>query len=100
MALTPQGMAAEMENQLRCLWAERWGHELSEIGAEQRRLLFLAIARGIFKYIKDQEDLPESAEHLFSAVTLYQEAGGVSWTQTMEIRDLAWNLHIPPCSEE
>ncbi len=99
MALTAQGMAEEMERQLRCLWAERWGHELTDIGSEQRRLLFLAVARGIFKYLKDQEDLP-AAEHLFSSVTVRRGIGGFSWPETMEVRDLAWNLEIPPCGDE
>jgi hypothetical protein len=89
MALTPQGMANEMENQLRRLWHAQYGHEFPEIGREQRNLLFLAIARGVLKYLKDQED--DHNVHLFSGITLSYDDEG-PWTYNVE--NMEWNVTI------
>ncbi len=88
MALTTQGMATEMENQLRSLWLTQYGHELPEIGRQQRNLLFLAIARGVLKYLKDQEDGPN--EHLFSKIRLSYDG----WPWTYDVENMEWNVTI------
>jgi hypothetical protein len=87
MALSTQGMADEMENQLRMLWHAQYGHEFPEIGREQRNLLFLAIARGVLKYLKDQEDAHN--EHLFSQITLSNtDYDGGPWSFNIDNTEL------------
>jgi hypothetical protein len=88
MALTPQGMAQEMEAQLQLLWNKRYGHALTGRDREQRELLFLAIARGVLKYLKDQET---DSNHLFSQIEFSYD--GWSWTNNVE--NLKWNVDIP-----
>ena len=88
MALNPQGMANEMEHQLQALWSAEYGHELTDVGRRQRELLFLAIARGVLKYLRDQE---HGGEHLLSEMRFSYDG----WTWTGSVENLVWNIEIP-----
>jgi len=46
-------MAKDMEDALKVLWLEKTGQVLSGAGQDDRRLMFVAIAQGVVKHIKD-----------------------------------------------
>ena len=46
-------MAEDMEDALKVLWLEKTGQALSSTGQDDRRLMFIAIAQGVVKHLKD-----------------------------------------------
>ena len=46
-------MAKAMEDALRALWLEETGQPLSDAAQTDRRLMFVAIAQGVVKHLKD-----------------------------------------------
>ncbi|HHM05332.1 MAG TPA: hypothetical protein ENJ19_06265 [Gammaproteobacteria bacterium] len=46
-------MAQAMEEALAVLWQEKTGQPLGSAGEEDRRLMFVAIAQGVVKHLKD-----------------------------------------------
>ena len=57
-----QSMALAMEEELQALYPQIKGMQLPVQGREDRRLLFVAIARGILKYFKDHEEAVVTSE--------------------------------------
>lgn len=49
-------MAMAMENAMKDVYKKIKGNVLPELGKDDRRLLFVAIAQGVVKHLKDQEE--------------------------------------------
>lgn len=49
-------MTAYIEASMRQEWLEAHGEELPEQGADDRRILFAAVARGVLRYLYDHRD--------------------------------------------
>lgn len=56
MALNSNDMAALMEEELRTIYPDFKGIPLPETGREDRRMMFLAIARGILRHLQQEVD--------------------------------------------
>jgi hypothetical protein len=55
MGLTVSGLADELETAMAYEWNKLKGTTLSDAGEDDRRMLFLAIARGLLNYLQKQE---------------------------------------------
>jgi hypothetical protein len=66
----PNSLAEAMENAMKQEWQAVKGVPLPEQGEEDRRLLFAAIAQGIFVYLKANED------ELINNITLLDPGSG------------------------
>ena len=62
-------LAEAMENEMIVEWQAVKGTALPDQGVEDRRLLFVAIARGTLKFLKLHED------DLMSKITLHDDTG-------------------------
>lgn len=78
-------LAEAMDNAMKQEWQAVKGVPLPSQGQEDRRLLFAAIAQGIFVYLKANED------ELMNNITLDNGGGGGS-SQTYEVTQLELNL--------
>jgi hypothetical protein len=56
MALTPADLTTRIEQEFATVWQQTKGSPLPGGGAEDRRLLFAAVARGVLAYLKAKED--------------------------------------------
>ena len=68
----PGSLAEAMESAMRDEWLAVKKVELPDKGVEDRRLLLVAIARGLFQFLKANED------EFIGKVTLHEEFGGGS----------------------
>ncbi len=50
-------MIEAIENQMASLFVQVKGTNIPDIGKEDRRILFAAIARGVLQYLKDNQNL-------------------------------------------
>lgn len=58
-------MTAYIEESMRQQWLEARGEVLPEEGAEDRRILFAAVARGVLRYLYEhREDLVSTLMHV------------------------------------
>jgi hypothetical protein len=55
--LTPAALTARIETAFEDVWRQKKGVDLPGSGADDRRLLFAAVAGGLLAYLKDNEDL-------------------------------------------
>lgn len=69
MALTTSGMVSAIEEALRKEWHKEKKSPLPDIGQEDRRLLFAAIARGILEYLENNQN------EIFSGITIRDPSG-------------------------
>ena len=69
------GMAEAMEISLQEEWLATKGVVLPQGGIEDRKLLFVAIARGVLRYLEDHEN------ELITSITL--ESGGIETSHTV-----------------
>ena len=56
MSLNPSELIAAMENAFGQAWQTSKGSPLPQAGAEDRRLLFEGVARGLLHFIDDHQD--------------------------------------------
>ena len=77
-------LAAAMEQAMTQEWLAVKGVPLPNQGVEDRRLLFVAVARGLFTYLKANEDL------LMTRITLRSTLGGTD--DAFDVRQLELNL--------
>jgi hypothetical protein len=63
-------LAEAMEKAMEIAWPKVKGQPLPEVGQEDRRLLFVAIAQGILRYLQDNTDAL-----IVHDVTVTQDAG-------------------------
>ncbi len=49
-------MAEAMEQEFNRTWRQKYGSDLPEQGREDRRVLFVSIARGVVLYLKEHQD--------------------------------------------
>jgi hypothetical protein len=56
MALTSTELTARIEQEFATVWQQTKGSPLPGGGAEDRRMLFAAVARGVLAYLKVKED--------------------------------------------
>lgn len=77
-------MALAMEEELEALYKQLKGTSLPALGQEDRRLLFVAIARGILRYIDEHED----------AVSTDQQGGENTHTHKV-LFNVNMNSHTP-----
>jgi len=78
-------LAAAMELAMQEEWQAVKGVALPGQGSEDRRLLFVAFARGLFVYLKAHED------ELITRLTLHEE-GGLGSDETRLVVQLELNL--------
>ena len=78
-------LAEAMDNAMKTEWQAVKGVPLPSEGEPDRRLLFAAIAQGIFVYLKANEDA------LMNNITL-DSGGGVGSSQKYEVTQLELNL--------
>ena len=76
-------LAAAMETAMAQEWQVVKGVPLPNMGVDDRRLLFVAVARGLFTYLKANEDL------LMTQITLRDS---LAFDETFEVRQLELNL--------
>jgi len=84
VASFPNSLAEAMENAMKQEWQAVKGVPLPEQGEEDRRLLFAAIAKGIFVYFKANED------ELMNNITLKDV--GLGSDKNYEVTQLELNL--------
>ena len=77
-------LAAAMEQAMSAEWLAVKGVPLPNQGVEDRRLLFVAVARGLFTYLKANED------SLMTGITLRDTVGGTD--RSFDVRQLELNL--------
>ena len=80
-------MVAAMEQALKDQWTAMGRGTLGDVGAEDRRLMFAAIARGMLKYLKSKE---AAGIHLYKDVTFDMPHPTPDETRT--VKGLTWNL--------
>ena len=56
MTLTKADLTARIQTEFANVWQEEKGAPLPPPAADQTRLLFAAVARGVLGYLKDNED--------------------------------------------
>jgi len=56
MTLNAQALAQSMQNELPNAWLTIKGYAMPSAPADDQRVLFLAIARGVLKYLNDNEN--------------------------------------------
>lgn len=78
-------LAEAMENEMKAEWLAVKGVALPDQGRDDRRLLLVSIARGLFVYLKAHED------DVINEITLYDDTGPGS-SQTYEVTQLELNL--------
>ncbi len=78
-------MAGAMEDAMIDVYSKVKGESLSTAGEEDRRLLFVAIARGILKYLEDNED------KLLASVKVSHDTGPII---THTVSDLDLNIKM------
>lgn len=76
-------LAAAMETAMADEWLAVKGVPLPNMGVDDRRLLFVAVARGLFNYLKANEDL------LMTQITLRD---AVSFSEQFDVTQLELNL--------
>jgi len=76
-------LAAAMETAMADEWQTVKGVPLPDMGVEDRRLLFVAISRGIFTFLKSHED------DLIDEIRLEQ---GTTFAEDYEVTQLELNL--------
>jgi hypothetical protein len=76
-------LAAAMETAMANEWQAVKGVPLPDMGVQDRRLLFVAIARGLFTFLKDHEN------ELISEVRLEQ---GGTFAEEYDVTQLELNL--------
>jgi hypothetical protein len=84
MALKASEMTAAMEKALKAEWQKAKDEALSDDYAEDRRLLFAAIARGVLEYLEDHEN------EIFKEITLQQK--GTTQLITYAVKKLDLNV--------
>ena len=62
-------MALAIENEMKNVYKTLKGEDMPEVGEEDRRMLFSAIARGVLKYLED------NAGQLIKAVAILHTSG-------------------------
>ena len=85
VASVSSSLAEAMDNAMKQEWQAVKNVPLPSQGEEDRRLLFAAIAQGIFDYLKANED------QLMNNITLDNGGGGGS-SQNYEVTQLELNL--------
>jgi hypothetical protein len=83
MALTATGMAAAMETAFVAEWLNVKGDNLAAYGQLERQILFIGIARGILRYLEDNQN---------SAVVSVRVRQGVGPEQTFTVTALDLNI--------
>ena len=78
-------LAAAMEHAMQTEWQAVKGVALPNLGVEDRRLLFVAIARGLFEYLKVHEN------ELMTDITLREPGAGGS-NENFLVTQLELNL--------
>jgi hypothetical protein len=86
VASFPGSLAEAMDNAMKTEWQAVKGVALPSQGEEDRRLLFAAIAQGIFVFLKAHED------DLMNTITLDDSSGGVGSSQNYDVTQLELNL--------
>lgn len=72
--LTTGGLTQAIEDAFTAEWRRAKGSPAPQIGAQDRRLMFAAVARGVLRYLKDHQT------DLLASITLRDAAGGKAWT--------------------
>lgn len=67
-------MALEIEEEMKNVYKALKGKNMPDVGEEDRRMLFSAVARGVLKYLND------NAYQLIKAVTIAHTSGGHPYT--------------------
>ncbi len=70
MALSSNKLAELMEQELKVIYPQLKGISLSEAGSEDRRMMFLAISRGLLRHLKQEEDSTVTDITLQNGVTI------------------------------
>lgn len=91
MALKPgkfadfsESMAQDMEDAMQGVWAERWPDEpFPTAGEDDRRMLFVAIAQGVLRYLsRNESELTVQCDAVQSADNNIESSdGGIAVTQ-------------------
>lgn len=76
MPLEPTALTDAMQQAFSAEWLAVKGSPMPEAGAEDRRLLLAAVARGLLTYLKAQE------KEFIKSVTLEEPAGAMKRTVT------------------
>ncbi len=84
MALNSNQLAVLMEEELRNIYPHFKGIPLPETGQEDRRMMFLAIARGLLRHLQQEED------YALTDITL-----GNGFTATYIVSGITLNITIP-----
>ncbi len=98
---TTDSMAAEIQQEFERLWLQVYGHPLPGARGRERQIIFVAITRGILKYLGRKEGgfgAHAEGEHLFSRITVATPARP-HVGQTFLIRDLEWNVSDLPAGD-
>ena len=82
MALKASEMVTAMENAMKDEWKKAKGEDLSNDYAEDRRLLFAAVARGVLEYLEANQN------EILKEITLQQKGSTKAFAYDVKKLDL------------